>query len=288
MTNQANTISEITRRAVLDILSGIWSGRLNDTEFLQRIYNLEELPSNDSRFRKASTDIWQHRVNNPNDWGDDWVFEDSRFGVLRGTDDEFMKFVAETVHPVVRPDRDQAAGLVSAINEQLEVDGWRLAPTSNMSGRPIYGPERLNDRESAFEEPTGWVRVDRQSKGAGIALRKATTEDDFQAVGLRCREVLISLAQATYDRDVYPPPDGVEPSETDANRMIQAVLEVELAGSANEETRALAKAALRLAVALQHGRRADYRTAALCVEATLSVVNILAIVTGRRDRQPAP
>lgn len=53
---------------------------------------------------------------------------------------------------------------------------------------------------------------------------------------------------------------------------------------ANEEARAHARAALRLALALQHKRTADFRIAALCAEATASVVNILAVLAGRRGR----
>jgi hypothetical protein len=279
-----DTITEITRRAVLDIISGMWSGRLSDIEFLERLYDLDELPSKDMRFRTASTDIWQHRVNNPNDWEDDWVFQDWRFRIFGGTDEEFLRFVAETVHPMVRPDQDEASALVSSINELLEIDGWHLTPVRYMSGRPIYGAGQPRGREGAFEEPTGWVKVDRQLQSARVALREANIEEEFQTVGLLCREALISAAQAAYDRAKYPPTDGIEPSDTDANRMIEALLAVELAGGANEEARSHAKASLKLAVAVQHRRRADYRTAALCIEATFSVINILTIVTGQRDR----
>lgn len=45
------------------------------------------------------------------------------------------------------------------------------------------------------------------------------------------------------------------------------------------------KAAVRLALALQHKRLADFRTAALCAEGTWSVVNMLAIVASRRGRR---
>lgn len=44
-----------------------------------------------------------------------------------------------------------------------------------------------------------------------------------------------------------------------------------------------AKATLDLAVHLQHRRTATYRDAALCVEATISVVNLIAIIAGLRD-----
>lgn len=72
--------------------------------------------------------------------------------------------------------------------------------------------------------------------------------------------------------------DGVVPSKTDAKRMIEAFIAVELAGGANDGARDHARAALKLAVALQHDRTADFRTAALCAEATASVVNIIGII----------
>jgi hypothetical protein len=69
--------------------------------------------------------------------------------------------------------------------------------------------------------------------------------------------------------------------------MLGAFIETELAGAAKEEIRKHAKAALGLAVALQHRRTADFRMAALCMEATASIVNIIAIVSGRRDPRQA-
>jgi hypothetical protein len=65
--------------------------------------------------------------------------------------------------------------------------------------------------------------------------------------------------------------------------MIEPIFEAELAGATNTEARAHAKAAIRLALALQHKRTADFRTAALCAEGTVSVVNMLAIIAGRRS-----
>jgi hypothetical protein len=66
--------------------------------------------------------------------------------------------------------------------------------------------------------------------------------------------------------------------------MLDAIFEVELKSSSSDEARAHAKAAVRLALALQHKRTADFTTAALCAEGTLSVVNMLALLAGRRGR----
>lgn len=136
-----------------------------------------------------------------------------------------------------------------------------------------------------FQEPTGWERVDRGVYEIRRRLEQAENEEQFQAVGLLCRETLISLAQVVYEPQRHPTEDGVVPSETDAKRMLDAYVAVELAGGANEGVRRHAKAALTLANDLQHHRTAEFRQAALCAEATTSVVNIIAVISGRRDGQ---
>ncbi len=65
--------------------------------------------------------------------------------------------------------------------------------------------------------------------------------------------------------------------------MLGAYIAEELVSGPNEEARAHARAALKLAVALQHHRTADFRQAAMCVEATATVINVIAIVSRRRD-----
>jgi hypothetical protein len=127
--------------------------------------------------------------------------------------------------------------------------------------------------------------VDRGVEKFRHAIETATREEDFQGVGLLCREVLISLAQAVYVTERHPTSDGVEPSETDAKRMLEAYMMHELAGGRNEAARRHAKAALDLANDLQHRRTAGFRDAALCTEATSAVVNLIAIISGRRDPQ---
>lgn len=132
-------------------------------------------------------------------------------------------------------------------------------------------------------EPTGWLRVDRTIGEIRKRLSEAYSEEQFQAVGLLCREAIISLAQAVYDRTKHPPLDETEPSETDAKRMLESYISIELSGSSHEASRRHAKAAYALAVDLQHRRTATFRQAALCAEATASLVNVIAIVSGHRD-----
>ena len=145
--------------------------------------------------------------------------------------------------------------------------------------------QQLRTGHATPHEPTGWTRVDRTVDQIRDRLSSAMTEEQFQGVGLLCKEALISLAQAVFDPDRHPTVDGVSASRTDAKRMLAAFLSTELAGGGNEEARRHAKSALDLASALQHQRTANFRDAALCVEATTGVSNMVAIASGRRDPQ---
>lgn len=152
----------------------------------------------------------------------------------------------------------------------------------------LYDPllERLRQGSSTpgmFDEPTGWAKVDRTVTEIRQRLEQATTEEQFQAVGTLCREALISLAQAVFDSAQHPTLDGVKASPTDFKRMIEAYIAVELAGASEEASRRHAKAAFDLANDLQHKRTADFRHAGLCTEATVAVINLVAIVSGRRE-----
>jgi hypothetical protein len=137
-----NSITNITRRKILTVFQNLsWSGDLEEIEFLQRLYDLNALPSTDSRFDDAAGDICQHRVNNY-DWDDAWVFSDDRFGLRDGDDEPLLRFLAETVHPEVRGDAEEATRIVRELNGHLSRDGWELVRVEEVSGYPIYGPRK--------------------------------------------------------------------------------------------------------------------------------------------------
>ena len=66
-----------------------------------------------------------------------------------------------------------------------------------------------------------------------MRLDTADAEEQLQAVGLLCREALISVAQEIFDPLKHKPKDGLMPSDTDAKRMLEAFLEDELGGAIN-------------------------------------------------------
>ena len=139
------SITRITRRDIFDYLRTcgfVWYGWLDELAFLGRLYELEDLPSFDRRFKTAAQDIRQHRINN-SDWDDDWIFSDERLRLASGPDDILLEFLAQVVHPVVREDAAQSEEIVSNFNRLLAPDGWKLTISGQHSGRPIYSPAQL-------------------------------------------------------------------------------------------------------------------------------------------------
>lgn len=133
-------ISLLTRRDIVDSLFSEkinWCGRLDETEFLSRLYDLQALPSTDTRFKDAAGDIWQHRVNN-SDWDEDWVFYDERFSLMNGDDEVLLRFLCEMLHPVVRTDATEVERLRQLFNGLLVHDGFQLVERTRMSGRPVF------------------------------------------------------------------------------------------------------------------------------------------------------
>ncbi|MGW1249544.1 AbiJ-related protein [Streptomyces sp. NPDC002535] len=151
------TITEVTRRRLFDALSRApftWSGSLDEITFLSRLYDLDRLPSLDPRFTTAEDDIIQHRFNNPQDWEDDWIFTDSRFGLADGPDKTLVRFLAEIVHPAVRTDSNEVEDLLALINDTLAPNGYCLRPASLISGYPVYEARQTNAHHAAPTAPT--------------------------------------------------------------------------------------------------------------------------------------
>ena len=149
--------------------------------------------------------------------------------------------------------------------------------------RELFGPaiDAISMRSTlptVQREDTGWERVDRGLSKARAQLDRASAEEDFQAIGLVCREVLISLAQAVYDPAEHPTLDGIQASPTDASRMLEAYVAKVFPGSSNKEVRAHARASLALALNLQHRRTATRQLAAMCLEATASTAAVVSII----------
>jgi hypothetical protein len=144
------------------------------------------------------------------------------------------------------------------------------------------------NREKELEvELEGWDKIERLIGEIKNRLNEAQNEEQFQAIGLLCRETIISLAQEVYDKDKHPTLDGVEVSNTDAKRMLDAYIAVELSGEQNENLRKHLKSTLGLANELTHKRTADRKDARLCSSATINLVNIIRIINDENGTTPS-
>jgi len=133
-------ITEITRRNIQDylIINKInWSGRLDEPDFVTRLYDTKSIKSFDNRYPNFSGDIRQHRINNY-DWDDYWIFTDERINLNRCSDEEYLRFLCEMLHPVVRSDIEETHKLLNIINNELKKDGYELYSKDTISGCSIY------------------------------------------------------------------------------------------------------------------------------------------------------
>ena len=160
-----SSLTSVTRAKVIQALDGVaWWGKLDDVAFLQRLYDLNQLPSTDSRFADAEGDICQHRFAN-DDWPDTWIYADERFGLSRGADRAFLRFLAEMLHPEVR-DPTESRHLVLRINRHLSRDGWEIIPTGAVSGYPTYG---MQERDRAAMLAPDNFPIDLEQTVASVA-----------------------------------------------------------------------------------------------------------------------
>lgn len=135
-----NEITEITRRNIFDYISVKkinWSGRLDETVFLSRLYNLDKMPTTDGRYESMAGDIYQHRINNY-DWTDDWVFSDPRLNLMTCEDSIFLNFVCEIIHPVVRTDAKEIQEILQSFNGYLKEDGFEIVEKTKISNRSVF------------------------------------------------------------------------------------------------------------------------------------------------------
>jgi hypothetical protein len=118
-----------------------------------------------------------------------------------------------------------------------------------------------------------WRTLDEASE----ALRHAEEGEDFQAVGMRCREALITLGHVA--QDLIPLPDGqARPKRSDFRAWSETTANATLPGPTHQERRSLLKssadAAWKFANWLTHARGAhvsDAEAAIGAIEFTLSL-----------------
>lgn len=249
-----------------------WNGRLEETEFLSRLYDLENMPSTDSRFNNALGDIWQHRINNY-DWDDNWVFGDRRFNLMNCDDVLFLQFLCEMLHPIVRNDNTQVTKLHQLFNEYLSKDNFELIEKTRISDRPIFiGRHKLLGKttiEKSKKEISNYLSDEYVIKQINL-MESAIENSPELAIGTAkelietiCNTILAErqievdknwdllqlLKQTTKQLNLTP--EGI-PDETKASKTIKSIL-----GSLTTVVQGIGE--LRNQYGSGHGKKASFK-----------------------------
>lgn len=144
-------ISGVTKRDIVDLFkNGIqeddgftvetiyypYYGRFEIVDFLNRLYRLDSIESEDSRLENAEQEIAMHTYNG--DYPDDFIFEDERFHLIDGEDSFLLNFLCEVFHPEVRDERKAWKMYLEKINRLLQEDGYELVALNKISGRDFF------------------------------------------------------------------------------------------------------------------------------------------------------
>lgn len=201
--NKMNKITPITRKEIFSLLvhgykeSSFWGeethlvfcfyGTLSCVDFLGRLYNLEKLPSLDSRLKNAAEDIYRHTVLNPNDYPDDWLFNDSRFPLCNGTDEQLLDFLCEIFNPEVRDEESNWRFFLRKINELIHADGYEFYIDHIVSNRIAYGWRRKDDKFRIIKKAELYSLIGLFNRGGYVLDFSTSGFDDFtqDIVGIR-------------------------------------------------------------------------------------------------------
>jgi hypothetical protein len=215
-------ISEVTRRDIFDLLRIGYIdqstgkkfhfsryGSIGEIAFLERLYKLSNIESYDGRFSNAAGDIRQHTVNN-DDWEEDWIFSDDRFGLAHGDDEEFLNFLCETFHPAVRSESDNWRLFLEKFNELLMCDGYEFYEKDHMSGRTIYAWRSLADKNSLIDDQIKTLVQKFDSNYIAIQIeqmRLSLEQNPADAIGKAkellesCCKTILDSKKITWDKD---------------------------------------------------------------------------------------
>ena len=173
---------------------------------MSRIFDLENIKSNDSKYQNVTGDIWQHRVNNPNDWEDNWIFSDQRFNLLGCDDYLLLNFLCEMIHPLVRAESSHVNKLLQIFNDNLKEDNFEIIEKTKISGKLIFvGRIRLTGKES-LQKKTSYIKniLNADYVSQQINLMEASIENSPHiSIGL-AKELIETCCKSILDERAHP------------------------------------------------------------------------------------
>ena len=137
------------------INSGLFLGDFRSQEggvitFLEMIWDLRSMPSQDSRFKNARDDIWKHIVMN-----DDITIEELFLDRLPSTHEDdliFEKFINTSIHPTVISNDNERISFIDNINRLLKKTSYALIVGDYFGDISVY---RLVENDLHISLPIG-------------------------------------------------------------------------------------------------------------------------------------
>lgn len=122
--------------------------------FLQEIWDLKFMPSEDHRFGDAERDIYQHTVNN-DDWELDYLFID-RLKLLEDND-VFIRFLETFLKPNYQASPESSFAYLEAFNRLLKSDNVALVTIGYEGDYPIFSLAELDDIDHPLDLPRNTI-----------------------------------------------------------------------------------------------------------------------------------
>lgn len=153
-------ISSVSRKKILDIIFSVEESFkfANSNEgiipFLNEIWNLESMPSEDNRFKNAEQDIIQHTINN-----DDWSWSDL-FKVrlkLIESEDKFETFIKVFLLPKYQNSPESTIYFRDKINDIIESDKVTLSIIGYENNFPVLELDKIHSNDWPNDIPINGI-----------------------------------------------------------------------------------------------------------------------------------
>lgn len=281
--NKSMNLNVKTKQFIVDELKTrqtiLW-GKGNEADFVGKLVNMSQLPSNDQRFDDMNGDYWQHRENNL-DWEDSWLLSDERVNLL-GDDNLFLKFICELLHPSVR-EADEATELKLMINYYLKKDGMQIVEDEEYyePGLSTYKVAEINPSqiEKSFKTTDEFVHE------AYEKIDKRIQEEDYSGAITSARTLLEDSLEDIYYQITSDNINAGDDLQT-AYKKVQQLLKLDYDYRANDAKTQLLRSFVTITNSLaalsnssgdRHATKQVVKrhTALLCTDTTKIFVNYL-------------
>lgn len=144
----------------------------------------------------------------------------------------------------------------------------------------FFDEQKTAQNIETIVELDDWERIQRTVEKIKQERKIAKDEEDFQEIGLLCRDVILSLAKAVYNPLIHGETDeqGTKIGSADSVRMLANYINYSLHGGDNKILRQYAKATNDMANQLTHKRTATKKEMLLVVSATMALINLIGIL----------